>query len=239
MVIMKMRTPLLAALPFVLASSGAWAGPRPGDHMVSADIGALKMTGPDRNSYESPGWFVGLDYFYELTPELALGTGASWNQPHSKGEESISQGKGTRLQTLDSYSFGPLARWNLATDAQWVPYVAAGPALRYRSKTVTDTFPKNPGNDTSSNVTFWRISGMAAVGIDYLQDDWIAGAEMRYQNFSSNGGGLIWSVRAGYRFRTDFSRVVWGGTNRDAPQISYLDEHPDPADDRAGILLTQ
>jgi hypothetical protein len=169
-----------------------------GDQLVAGSLGAVKVTGPNRSSFISPGWYGGGEYFYQLTDSFALGAEASWAKPHNKRITVLGGLVGVGVDA-DVFTAAGLARWNFTPERSWTPYVAAGPGLHYVAQTVTVSAPSVALNDVQGTYS-WRISAVAAAGVDYFCGHWLLGAQMRFETFDRNTSGLMWGGRAGYKF---------------------------------------
>ena len=193
-----MRKLLLSAALLSMAGS-AMAAFQKGDQLAAIDLGAVTVTGPNRNSFVSPGWFAGGDYFYHLTNAFAVGGEVSWAKPRNKNVSALG-GQVNVGTSADVVTGAVLGRWNLTPQKTWTPYVAAGPGLHYLMQTVTINVPSAPSLGSTTNTYLWKISAVAAVGVDYIYQDWLLGAQARYQTFDSNSGGVAWLARLGYKF---------------------------------------
>lgn len=194
-----MKKLVLSAFIACLTPLSASAAIVAGDQLVSGDFGGVTATGPDRSSFISPGWFGGADYFYQLTDSLAVGGEANWSKPHSKSVTVLAGAVGIRTDA-DVFTAAALARWNFTPQRSWTPFVAAGPGLHYVAQTVAITVPSAPSLNSVQGTYGWKISAVAAAGVDFFCDHWLFGAEARFVTFDSFSSGVTWAGRLGYRF---------------------------------------
>lgn len=194
-----MKKLMLSAFVACLAPVSAAAAIVAGDQLISGDLGAVTVAGPNRSSFISPGWFGGAGYFYQLTDSLAVGGEATWTKPHGKSVTVLGGQVGIRTDA-DVFTAAALARWNFTPQRNWTPYVAAGPGLHYVAQTIALSVPSTPSLNSVAGTYSWRISAIAAAGVDYFWGDWLLGAEMRFQTFDSLTSGATWAGRFGYKF---------------------------------------
>jgi hypothetical protein len=162
-----MKKLALVALLACLTPLSVSAAIRAGDQLVAGNLGAVKVTGPNRGSFISPGWFGSGEYFYQLTDSFAVGGEASWAKPHNKRISALG-GLVTIATDADVFSAAGLARWNFTPQLNWTPYVAAGPGLHYVAQTVSVLVPSAPSLNDVQGGYGWRLSGVAAAGVDYF-----------------------------------------------------------------------
>lgn len=193
-----MRRALLAAAVIILSGGAASAALKTGDQLVSARLGIVSALGAQQQSY-SAGWLGAGEYLYHLCPYFGVGGEFVYTNPEGTtvGNPLNSVRRNTQMSSIDA-----LARWNLTPEERWTPYAALGLGMYYHNETdivIAQAGSNLPSSNTNSH--YWRPTGVAALGVDYINDaGLILGLQARLQTFSQPINALSLSGKIGLRF---------------------------------------
>ena len=193
-----MRRALLAAAVIFASGRAASAAIKEGDQLVSARLGIVSALGAQQQSY-SAGWQGAGEYLYQLCPYFGVGGEFVYTNPEGTtvGGPRNSVRRNTQMSAIDA-----LARWNLTPGESWTPYAALGAGMYYHNETdivIAQARSNVPTSNTNSH--FWRPTGLAALGVDYINDaGLILGIQARLQTFSRPINALSLAAKIGLRF---------------------------------------
>lgn len=202
------RIVLLAAVlsaAVLSAVKPAAAEIKAGDQFVTVEGGILAPEGAQQEFFY-PGYLAGGEYLYTACPYFSVGAEALYEKPKNVGQ-GVRYGVNQATVQYDYQSMTSLAalgRFNMTPQKDWTPYAQLGLGMYYNNDQATVGVGgngNNPGFTATGQAYFWRITAIAAAGLDYVNaDGLLLGVQFRYQTFGQYLNGFGTAVRVGLRF---------------------------------------
>jgi hypothetical protein len=199
----KMILPAAVLLAAVLvAAAPASAEIKAGDQFVTVEGGILAPEGAQQEFFY-PGYLAGGEYLYTACPYFSVGAEALYEKPHNVGQGVLFNGHQTTTQYdyQSMTSLAALGRFNFTPQKDWTPYAQLGLGMYYNNDQAVVGVAGAPQFNFTGQAYFWRITAIAAAGLDYVNaDGLLLGVQLHYQTFGQNLEGLGALVRVGLRF---------------------------------------
>lgn len=188
------------------AAAPASAEIKTGDQSLTLEGGVLAPEGAQQE-FLYPGYLVGGEYLYAACPYFSAGVEGLYQKPKNTGQGVLTAGAGGVTQSSVQYdyqsmtSLAALGRFNMTPQKDWTPYAQLGLGMYYNNDQKFVSIGGVSGSPFSGQAYFWRVTAIAAAGLDYVNADGLLfGVQLRYQTFGQYLNGFGTAVRVGLRF---------------------------------------